>query len=82
MSETATTKTPTAWFLKQSDRDPSGYSSAARSYWPASSLAEVWRSATGEWEDPLTGLFESLHNEPYWEQVDEADVDAWIASRA
>lgn len=81
MSDTTTTDAPTAWFLKQWDGDPSGYSSAARIYWPANMVAEVWDPDTGNWEDPNTGFFETVQNEPYWEEVDQATAEGWVASR-
>ena len=79
MSETTTTTMPTAWFLAVYDDDPSGYSAAARIRPPM--VAERWDADTGSWVVAQTNLWETLQEDPGWEQVTEADVEAWIASR-
>lgn len=67
---------PTKWF-KTGTADGQ-QTAVARWYWPESTLTEV-NTGTGWVERPI---FLDLHDDPGWEETTEADVDAWLSSRA
>lgn len=78
MSNTETVTEPTAWFLASNPDWPSGYSAAARWYWPGDITVEVYKPQDGDWAENTTGLFESLQESPTWKPSSREEVEAWI----
>ena len=73
------TNTPEAWFLAVNDEDPSGYSAAARIFPPL--VAERFDPTIGDWVEAQTNLWETVQEDPGWEQVTREVAEAWAASR-
>lgn len=69
---------PNAWFLAVAPSRESGYSAAARTL--PGFVAEVLNPETGEWTANQGNLWETLQEDPGWEEVDQSEVDAWVAA--
>lgn len=79
MSNTETATEPTAWFLAINHNRPTGYSAAARWYWPeGGTTVEVFKPSVGDWIENDTGLFESLQENPTWQASTREEVEAWL----
>ena len=71
--------TPTTWYLNSDPLIPNGRPiAAARSYWPASTLVEVWNPYSREWRE--SPILTALSEEPDWQETTDQAVNDWIHS--
>jgi hypothetical protein len=58
--------------------DDGSIRSAARWYWPVSTLTEVVNVGLGAWT--AMPVFTDLHDDPDWEPAEQRIVDEWVSS--